>query len=109
MEREAMSGIWVVMIAVGLLTFATRLSFVLLLERWQPPEIIRCGLRYVPVAVLTAIFIPEMLITNGNISLTLLNQRLIAGLVAILVAWRTKSALWTIALGMLVYTLINLL
>jgi branched-subunit amino acid transport protein len=109
MERKAMSEFWVVMIAVGLLTFATRLSFVLLLERWQPPEIIRCGLRYVPVAVLTAIFIPEMLITNGNISLTLLNPRLIAGLIAILVAWKTRSALWTIALGMLVYTLINLL
>jgi branched-subunit amino acid transport protein len=109
MEREAMSEFWVVMIAVGLLTFATRLSFVLLLERWQPPEIIRCGLRYVPVAVLTAIIIPEMLITNGNISLTLFNPRLIAGLVAILVAWKTRSALWTIALGMLVYALINLL
>jgi branched-subunit amino acid transport protein len=109
MEREAMSEFWVVMIAVGLLTFATRLSFVLLLERWQPPEIIRCGLRYVPVAVLTAIIIPEMLITNGNINLTLFNPRLIAGLVAILVAWKTRSALWTIALGMLVYALINLL
>jgi len=104
-----MSGIWIVMLAVGLLTFATRLSFVLLLERWQPPEIIRCGLRYVPVAVLTAIFLPEMLISDGNISFALLNPRLIAGLVAILVAWKTKSALWTIALGMLVYILINLL
>ena len=108
MEREAVSGMWVVMLAVGLLTFATRLSFVLLLERWQPPEIIRCGLRYVPVAVLTAIFLPEMLISDGNISFTLLNPRLIAGLVAILVAWKTKSALWTIALGMLVYILVNL-
>lgn len=104
-----MSGIWVVMLAVGLLTFATRLSFVLLLERWQPPEIIRSGLRYVPVAVLTAIFLPEMLISDGNFNLALLNPRLIAGIVAILVAWKTKSALWTIALGMLVYILVNLL
>ena len=104
-----MNEVWIVMIAVGLLTFATRLSFVLLLERWQPPEIIRRGLRYVPVAVLTAIIIPEMLIRDGNLSLTPLNPRLIAGLVAILVTWKTKSALWTIALGMLVYSLINLL
>jgi hypothetical protein len=32
-----MSTIWIVMIALGLLTFGLRLSFVLLLERWQPP------------------------------------------------------------------------
>lgn len=104
-----MSGFWIVMIAVGLLTFAMRLSFVLLLERWQPPEIIRRGLRYVPVAVLTAIFIPEMLIRDGELSFSPLNPRLIAGLVAILVAWKTRSALWTIVLGMLVYALISLL
>ena len=104
-----MSKIWIVMIAVGLLTFATRLSFVLLLERWQPSEIIRRGLRYVPVAVLTAIFIPEMLISDGTLVLSPLNPRLIAGIAAILVAWKTKSALWTIAIGMITYTLFNLL
>lgn len=103
-----MSKIWIVMIAVGLLTFATRLSFVLLLERWQPPEIIRRSLRYVPVAVLTAIFIPEMLISDGTLVLSPLNPRLFAGLAAILVAWKTKSALWTIAIGMIVFALMNL-
>ena len=103
-----MSKIWIVMIAVGLLTFATRLSFVLLLERWQPPEIIRRGLRYVPVAVLTAIFIPEMLISDGTLVLSPLNPRLIAGIAAILVAWKTKSALWTIAIGMIVFALVNM-
>lgn len=103
-----MSKIWFVMITVGLLTFATRLSFVLLLERWQPPEIIRRGLRYVPVAVLTAIFIPEMLISDGTLILSPFNPRLIAGIAAILVAWKTKSALWTIAIGMIVFVLMNL-
>ena len=103
-----MSKIWIVMIAVGLLTFTTRLSFVLLLERWQPPEIIRRGLRYVPVAVLTAIFIPEMLVSDGALVLSPLNPRMIAGIAAILVAWKTKSALWTIAIGMIVFLLVNM-
>ena len=103
-----MSKIWVVMLAVGFLTFVTRLSFVLLLERWQPPEIVRHGLRYVPVAALTAIFIPEMLLNNGSFHLSLANPRMIAGIVAILVAWKTKSALWTIAAGMVIYALLNL-
>lgn len=104
-----MKTIWLAMIAIGLLTFGTRLSFILLFARWQPPEWIRRGLRYVPVAVLTAIFLPEILFHDGFLNISLANPRLLAGLAAILVAWRTKSALWTIGAGMIVFWLGNLL
>jgi branched-subunit amino acid transport protein len=96
-----MSKIWVVMLSVGVLTFLTRLSFIYLLEKWQPPEVVTRALRFVPVAVLTAIFIPEMALQNGELVLSLDNIRLMAGIIAILVAWRTKSALWTIGVGMI--------
>ena len=95
-----MSKIWIVMLSVGVLTFLTRLSFVYLLDKWQPPEVVTRSLRFVPVAVLTAIFIPEMALQNGELVLSLANIRLLAGIIAILVAWRTKSALWTIGVGM---------
>jgi branched-subunit amino acid transport protein len=100
-----MSSLWIVMIALGLLTFGLRLSFILLLEKWQPPELITRGLRFVPVAVLTAIFIPEILLQNGEPALLPLNPRLLAGVFAILIAWKTKSALWTISAGMLIFWL----
>jgi branched-subunit amino acid transport protein len=35
------------------------------------------------------------------------NPRLLAGVIATLVAWRTKSALWTIAAGMAAFLLLN--
>jgi len=95
-----MSEIWVVMLSIGVLTFLTRLSFIYLLEKWQPPEVVTRALRFVPVAALTAIFVPEMALQNGELVLSLENIRLMAGIIAILVAWRTKSALWTIAVGM---------
>ena len=95
-----MSKMWIVMLSVGILTFLTRLSFIYLLDKWQPPEVIIRSLRFVPVAVLTAIFIPEMALQNGELVLSLENIRLLAGMIAILVAWRTKSALWTIGVGM---------
>ncbi|MDP2965258.1 MAG: AzlD domain-containing protein [Pelolinea sp.] len=101
-----MSSLWVVMIPLGLLTFGMRLSFVLLLERWQPPEVVTRALRFVPVAVLTAIFIPEIMLQDGSLTILPLNPRLFAGLAAILVAWKTKSALWTIAAGMAVFWLV---
>jgi len=89
------------MLSVGVLTFLTRFSFIYLHEKWQPPEVVTRALRFVPVAALTAIFIPELALQNGELVLSLENIRLLAGIIAILVAWRTKSALWTIGLGML--------
>jgi branched-subunit amino acid transport protein len=100
-----MSNLWVVMITLGILTFALRLSFILLLEHWQPPEIVSRALRFVPVAVLTAIFIPEIMLQNGSFNILPLNPRLFAGIGAILVAWKTRSALWTIAAGMAIFWL----
>jgi branched-subunit amino acid transport protein len=98
-----MSNIWVVMIILGLLTFGFRLSFILLLDRWQPPELVTRALRFVPVAVLTAIFIPEILMRDGGLTFLPLNPRLFAGVAAILIAWKTKSALWTISAGMAIF------
>jgi len=50
--------------------------------------------------VLSAIIFPELLFMDGRLDLSLDNNRLLAGLVAILVAWRTRNTLLTIAVGM---------
>ena len=102
-----MNGIWIVMLSIGALTFLTRLSFIYLLEKWQSPEMVTRALRFVPVAVLTAIFVPEIALSNGELALSLGNLRLLAGLIAVLVAWRTKSAMWTIGVGMLSFWLLG--
>jgi branched-subunit amino acid transport protein len=92
--------LWLTMIAGGLLTFGIRLSFILLLGRWQPPVLLQRSLRFVPPAVLTAIIVPELVMQGGTLNLALGNLRLLAGLLAILVAWRSKNALLTIGIGM---------
>jgi len=96
-----MSDIWIVMLSVGFLTFLTRFSFIYLFGKWQPPEFVTRALRFVPVAALTAIFVPEIALHEGELALSMGNIRLLAGIIAILVAWRTKNALWTIGVGML--------
>jgi branched-subunit amino acid transport protein len=89
-------NIWVIIIIGGLLTFATRLWF-------------RRGLRFVPVAVLSAIILPELTSPNGTLVLSWRNPELLAGLVAILVAWKTKNVLLTILAGMAALVIIQLL
>jgi len=93
-------NIWLVILLAGLVTFATRLSFILLLDRINVPDWFRRGLRFVPVAVLSAIILPELTSPEGSLLLTWRNPQLAAGGVAILVAWRTKNVLLTILAGM---------
>jgi len=94
-------NIWLVMLLGGLLTFGTRLSFIFLFSHSNVPEWLRRSLRFVPPSVLSAIILPEILIVNNKIDFSLSNVRLLAGLVAILVAWRSRNALVTILVGML--------
>jgi len=93
-------NIWLVMILGGLITFAIRFVLIYLFGRFEVPETMRKALHYVPPAVLSAIIFPELFFREGVLSLSLDNYRLLAGLVAILVAWFSKNILITILAGM---------
>ena len=92
---------WLTILGMGVVTFGIRLVPIVLLGRIEIPLVIQRALRFVPPAVLTAIIVPELLFTNDRLNLALSNARLLAGLLAIVVAWRTKNALVTIAVGMI--------
>ena len=104
-----MSNIWLAMIGLGILTFLIRFSFISLLERWQAPPVVQRALRFVPVAVLTAIIVPELLLREGVLNTNITNPRLWAGMAAVLVAWKTKNVILTIVAGMLVFWLLQFL
>ena len=101
-------NIWLVMIIIGSLTFATRLSFIALLERINLPVSFQRALRFVPLAALSAIIAPELGYYNNVLALSPTNPRLLAGIVATVVAWRTKSVIWTIVAGMVVFWLLKI-
>ena len=100
-------NIWLVMLLGGLITFAIRFSLIYLFGRLHIPETIRRALRYVPPAVLSAIVFPELFFHDGALNLSLDNIRLLAGLVAILVAWISRNTLVTIIAGMLALFLLQ--
>ena len=101
-------NIWLVMLLGGLITFAMRFSLIYLFGRFHIPEAVRRALHYVPPAVLSAIVFPELLLPNGTLDLSVDNTRLLAGLVAILVAWFSRNTLITIIAGMLALFLLKL-
>ena len=94
-------SIWIIMILAGLLTYFIRFSFIQLFGHLEIPPRLKSALRYVPAAVLSAIIFPELLMPGGTLFLSWNNSRLLAGLLAVVVAWKTRSVVWTILSGML--------
>ena len=96
-----LAAIWISMLGMGIITLTLRASFLVLPERVKLPALLRRALRYVPAAVLTAIYAPALLVQSGTIHVSGSNAHLLAGLFAIGVAWYLRRTFLTIAAGML--------
>jgi len=97
--------IWGYVACLGLtvITLVTR-AFFMIPERELPmPEWLKRGLRYAPLAALTAVIAPEMVMSNGQLIGTLMDARLPALLCATLYFWLRRGILGTIVVGMAVY------
>ena len=92
---------WLLILGLASSSFIPRASFILLLARWPVPALVQRSLRYVPAATFSAILVPELVLTAGTLHLGLENPRLLAGILAGAIAWRTRNTLLTIASGML--------
>jgi len=103
-----MSSIWYSIIIVGIFTFLTRLSFILYSDKIKLQPNIQRALQFVPIAVLSAIIIPELIQTNDS-QILLIFPRLFAGFLAIIIAWRTRNIVLTIIIGMVSLYLLNFL
>jgi branched-subunit amino acid transport protein len=94
-------SLWIAIAGMTVVTFLLRASFLLLPPGVQTPPLLRRALRFVPAAVLTAIWAPEILFSGGALAISLQNERLAAGAVAIAVAWRWRVTFATIVAGLL--------
>jgi branched-subunit amino acid transport protein len=92
--------LWVIL-GMAVVTYATRASLLLAGGRVHLSPRLEQALRYLPVALLTAIVVPALLVRNDALALTWRNDYLWAGIVCIVVAWRTKNVLWTVLTGLL--------
>ena len=102
-------SIWLLFLALALGTFSLRLSFIFLFGKIEMPDWLRRALRFVPASVLAALVLPALTYPAGTLDLTLGNVRLLAGIGGALVAWRTKNVLWTIAVGMVLFWILQAL
>ena len=93
--------IWLVIMVVGLINYAARLSFIAFFARREIPPLLAHALRHVPAAMLTAIVVPAIVFAPpGALALDAGNHKLLAALIAGLAAWRWRSPVLTIVVGM---------
>ena len=92
--------IWMVMIVCGLLTFSMRFVMFSELAPKQLPGWLEEALGFVPVAVLTAIIVPAVIVSPDGGLMLAGNSRLPAALIAVTAALVTRSVLVTIGSGL---------
>jgi branched-subunit amino acid transport protein len=92
---------WVLVIVLAVGTWAMRSLPIMLHGRVPHPPWLERLLRHVPVAALTALVVPAALYTHTGDVYSLAPARIVAAVVALLVALRTKNVLATLVVGML--------
>lgn len=100
-------AVWGLILAIGIGIFALRLSFVHLYagQNELSPRLER-ALKFVPVAILAAIVVPDVVVIQGPVESVeslldvFVTPRTLAAGVAFLVARRTGNMLVTVVIGM---------
>ena len=103
-----MNRTWATIVFAGAGTFTMRASFLVLAHRLTalPPWVHRV-LRQIPPAALASLVVPALVRPEGSIDF--LQARFAAGVVAALVAWRTRNTALTLVVGMAALLLLRAL
>ena len=112
---NAQTDLWTVLVILGLalITVLTRTLFFLSSKPWHLPHWAQRGLQYAPIAALSAVIVPELVMSQGRFIHTWQDARLFAALAgAVFFLWRRgqgQAVLATIVVGMLVYLPLHLM
>ncbi len=103
------TDLWTISVIIGLavVTVLTRSLFFISSKPWRLPHWAQRGLQYAPIAALSAVIVPEMVMTQGHLISSWQDARLFA--VAAGAGWffwcrgAGQAVLGTIVAGMAVY------
>jgi branched-subunit amino acid transport protein len=90
-------------VALGLITVITRGFFLLSNRPWTLPRWAQRGLQYAPIAALSAVVVPEVVMSQGQLIGTWQDARVFAALAGAAWFFWQRGVLGTIVCGMAVY------
>ncbi|MBN2224030.1 MAG: AzlD domain-containing protein [Deltaproteobacteria bacterium] len=103
------SEIIITLVGMGIVTYLTRVLFIVGMKGDRLPPFVVRWLSYVPVAVLTAIICPMIAAPEKHLNLTYDNPYLVAGILTTIIAVATKNLVITVIGGMGVILLLKFL
>ena len=99
--------ITLLILALALGTIAFRLAPLALLSRMSLPEWLQDWLGLVPAAVLSAMLAQSLFVRQGRLVFSWQNMYLLAAIPTFIVAWRTRSVVFTMLCGMASFALLQ--
>lgn len=66
----SLSILWLVVVGMGVVTFALRLSFIALISRIEMPQLLQRALPLIPAAVLSALIVSALIYDEGAIAIS---------------------------------------
>lgn len=107
-----MSGtdLWTVATIIGMtcVTVLTRSFFFLSRKPWKLPPWAQRGLHYAPIAALSAVILPEVVMTQGHLITSWKDARLFALAAGVACFYWRRGVLGTIVAGMAAYLPLHL-
>jgi branched-subunit amino acid transport protein len=99
------TDLWTLVVIAGLtgVSVLTRCFFFILERPWALPSWAERALQYAPVAALSAVIVPEVVMNAGHLVPTWQDARLFAAPVGALLFYWRRNVLLTIVGGMAVY------
>ncbi len=99
--------IFLIIIGMAVVTYIPRMLPLVVLSKVDIPPLITRWLKYVPVAVLSALLFPSILMSNEKIAIGFENKAMLAAIPCILIAYKTKNLFLTVSVGIGVMFLIR--
>ncbi|MGI9150348.1 MAG: AzlD domain-containing protein [Limnohabitans sp.] len=97
-----------VIVGLAMVTVVSRSFFFFSNSEWDLPHWAQRGLQYAPIAALSAVVVPEIVMAQGALITTWEDARIYAAAVGVAVYFAKRDVLMTIVLGMAVYLPLHL-
>ncbi|MBX3585649.1 MAG: AzlD domain-containing protein [Ramlibacter sp.] len=100
-----MTDLWTLAVILGLacVTVLARSFFFISSKDWALPRWAQRGLQYAPIAALSAVVVPEVVMTQGHLVATWQDARLFSAAAGAAAYFWRRDVLVTIVAGMAVY------
>lgn len=98
-----------IILGMSIVTYFPRALPIIVLSKIQTPQWFMRWLRYIPIAVLSALLVPQILISEDMVNISINNKNLIAAIPCFIIAYKTKNLFITVLTGIITMLLLNLI